>query len=80
MLLQTFFSFRDFKVGKLDKDLFVQQKLEVIAALSKLGEDFSSFQDINLSLNLMDDEGSVPLLKAISLDKNIQGFSLSSNR
>ena len=31
-------------------------------------------------MNLMDDEGSVPLLKAISLDKNIQGFSLSSNR
>jgi len=32
---------RDFKVGKLDKDLFAQQKLEVIAALAKLGEDLS---------------------------------------
>ena len=37
-------------------------------------------QEINLSLNLMEDEGAVPLLKAISLDKSVQGFSLSSNR
>ena len=39
-----------------------------------------TFQEINLSLNLIEDEGSVPLLKAISLDKSVQGFSLSSNR
>ena len=39
-----------------------------------------TFQEINLSLNLIEDEGSVPLLKAISLDKVVQGFSLSSNR
>ena len=37
-----FFLFcRDFKVGKLDKDLFAQQKMEIIAALSKLGEALS---------------------------------------
>ena len=32
---------RDFKVGKLDKDLFAQQKMEIIAALFKLGEALS---------------------------------------
>merc|ERR1712012_632388 len=32
---------RDFKVGKLDDILFTQQKLEIIGALSKLGEGLS---------------------------------------
>ena len=46
MLLLTFSFCRDFKVGKLDKDLFAQQKLEVIAALAKLGEDLSDDEKI----------------------------------
>ena len=40
----------------------------------------SCLEDINLSLNLVEDDGSVPLLKAISLDKRVSGVSLSSNR
>ena len=38
--------FRDFKVGKLDKDLFAQQKMEIIGALAKLGEELSENEKI----------------------------------
>ena len=47
---------------------------------NSLNQQNMAGQEINLSLNLLEDEGSVPLLKAISLDKSVQGFSLSSNR
>ena len=30
---------RDFKVGKLPEDSYIQQKLEILAAVKKLGEE-----------------------------------------
>merc|ERR1711915_887206 len=48
---------RDFIVGKLDNAIFVQQKLEIIAALAKLGEDLTedakTFLDNNSDSSLM---------------------------
>nr|CAB3263580.1 protein LZIC-like [Phallusia mammillata] len=32
---------RDYKVGKLPQDLYVQQKLEILVAVKKLGEELS---------------------------------------
>ena len=40
----------------------------------------SCIEDLNLSLNLMEDDGAVTLLKAISLDKLITRLNMSSNR
>ena len=40
----------------------------------------SCITDLNLSLNLMEDDGAITLLKAISLDKLITNLNMSSNR
>ena len=42
---------RDFIVGKLDKDLFVQQKLEILQALIKLGESLTEEEQAYLDQN-----------------------------
>ena len=57
--------FRDFKVGKLDKDLFAQQKLEIIAALAKLGEDLSENEKIFFENN---SDSSMKKFAAVSKD------------
>ena len=41
----------DFIVGKLDKDLFVQQKLEILQALVKLGEALTEEEQAYLDQN-----------------------------
>ena len=57
--------FRDFKVGKLDKDLFAQQKLEIIATLAKLGEDLSENEKIFFENN---SDSSMKKFAAVSKD------------
>ena len=42
---------RDFIVGKLDKDLFTQQKLEILQALIKLGEVLTEEEQAYLDQN-----------------------------
>ncbi|PIK58320.1 hypothetical protein BSL78_04761 [Apostichopus japonicus] len=42
---------RDHKVGKLPSDMFVQQKLEILTALKKLGDKLISTEEAFLSSN-----------------------------
>lgn len=42
---------RDHKVGKLSEELFVQQKVEILTALKKLGDKLISTEEVFLSSN-----------------------------
>ncbi len=41
---------RDAKIGKISQDIFVQQKVEILAALRKLGEKVSGMYNLHLLL------------------------------
>lgn len=47
---------RDAKIGKISQDCFIQQKLEILAALKKLGDSLNAAE-----LNLLEEQSSSAL-------------------
>jgi len=43
---------RDFKLGKISRDAFVQQAVEILSALKELGEKLSSTESAFLTQNI----------------------------